>query len=201
MAKRILKNEVWRYTLLLVALSLGLTGCQACKNLRSKLPLIGRKGRSVQTVPPDVTPFTPTASVPEPIPTPGPVVARPPGDDEAERPTREPEPLELETVYFDFDSSVLREDARRALDRNIEWLRQNRDARIQVEGHCDERGTEEYNLHLGERRANSVKRYLTARGIEPSRLFTISYGEERPVDPGRNEIAYAKNRRAQFSRY
>ena len=96
---------------------------------------------------------------------------------------------------------MLRDDARKALDRNVEWLKANPTVRVQIEGHCDERGTEEYNLHLGERRANSVKQYLVKSGLDAARLFTISYGESRPVDPGHSEAAWAKNRRAQFARY
>lgn len=104
----------------------------------------------------------------------------------------------LENVYFDFDKSDLRPDARATLEKNAEWIRGNPGVKIQIEGHCDERGTEEYNLALGERRANSVKNYLVSMGIGADRLYTISYGEELPADPGHNEEAWAKNRRAHF---
>ena len=107
------------------------------------------------------------------------------------------EPM-LEDVHFDFDKSDLRPDAREILNKNAEWIRNNPGVKIQIEGHCDERGTEEYNLALGERRANSVKNYLVSLGIEADRLYTISYGEELPLDPGHNEEAWAKNRRAHF---
>jgi len=105
---------------------------------------------------------------------------------------------ELGTVYFDFDKYELRSDARDTLAANAEWLKSNPGIQIQIEGHCDERGTDEYNLALGERRANAVKSYLVSLGVGDARLFTISYGEEMPADTGHNRDAWAKNRRAQF---
>ncbi|MBF0170889.1 MAG: peptidoglycan-associated lipoprotein Pal [Nitrospinae bacterium] len=104
----------------------------------------------------------------------------------------------LVDVYFDFDKSEIRSDAREALAKNAEWLIANKSAQVQIEGHCDERGTEEYNLALGERRANAVKDYLASLGVESARLYTISYGEELPVDPGHTDEAWSKNRRAHF---
>lgn len=122
----------------------------------------------------------------------------------------EPEPLrqeasmqvaELQPIFFPFDSAELSPDAQRVLEQNVEWLRANPGVQVQIEGHTDERGTIEYNLLLGERRAKSVKAYLLARGIPDSVLHTISYGEERPLDPNPDEQAYSKNRRAQFLVY
>jgi peptidoglycan-associated lipoprotein len=104
----------------------------------------------------------------------------------------------LDTVYFDFDQATLTDQSKDILVRNAEWLRSNRDVRVQVEGNADERGTPEYNLALGDRRAAAVKNYLTSLGIDSSRLVTISYGEERPADPGQGEGAWAKNRRVDF---
>lgn len=104
----------------------------------------------------------------------------------------------LEDVHFDFDKSDLTDSAREILSRNSEWIVANPSVKVQVEGHCDERGTEEYNLALGERRANSVKNYLTSMGVEGDRIYTISYGEELPVDPQHDEGAWAQNRRAHF---
>lgn len=101
-------------------------------------------------------------------------------------------------VYFDFDKYNLKPKAREILADKAYWLKKNPSVKIYIEGHCDERGTNEYNLALGERRANSAKMYLTSLGISPGRLGTISYGEERPIDPSRNEVAWAKNRRAHF---
>ncbi len=101
-------------------------------------------------------------------------------------------------VYFDFDSAVLQPEAQAVLAEKADWLKANVQARAIVEGHCDERGTNEYNLALGDRRAESAKGFLVDLGISPSRLSTISYGEEKPVDTGKAEAAYAKNRRAHF---
>jgi peptidoglycan-associated lipoprotein len=105
---------------------------------------------------------------------------------------------QFKTVYFDFDKFNLRTDAREALDYNYNLLKESPDAIIKIEGHCDERGTVEYNLSLGEKRARSTQDYLVGLGIAPSRISIISYGKERPVDPGKNEAAWAKNRRCEF---
>ncbi|TWI71782.1 peptidoglycan-associated lipoprotein [Desulfobotulus alkaliphilus] len=101
-------------------------------------------------------------------------------------------------VHFEFDSFALTSEAMKVLDAKVAWLRNNPEVKIIVEGHCDERGTREYNLALGDRRARSVKQYLVDSGIADARIATISYGEERPLDPAQNEAAWAKNRRAQF---
>jgi len=104
-----------------------------------------------------------------------------------------------EDVHFDYDKSNLRSDAQEVLKSKAGWLRDNPDVNVTIEGHCDERGTNAYNLALGDRRANSAKSYLIDLGIAGSRLTTISYGEERPLVPGHNEEAWAKNRRAHFA--
>jgi peptidoglycan-associated lipoprotein len=101
------------------------------------------------------------------------------------------------TVYFGFDQSTLSSEAQSVLDNNIAKLK-NGTQPIRVEGHADERGTREYNLALGERRANAVAQYLVANGIAKSRLETISYGKERPADAGHDESAWAKNRRVEL---
>ncbi len=105
---------------------------------------------------------------------------------------------QFQTVYFDFDKANLKTDARAALDNNYQLLKEVPDAIIKMEGHCDERGTIEYNLLLGERRAHACMDYLIGLGIDPERLSVISYGKERPVDPGHNEDAWSKNRRCEF---
>ena len=105
----------------------------------------------------------------------------------------------FETVYFDFDRSDLRQDARNTLSKNAEILLKGRqDAKIKIEGHCDERGSAEYNLALGERRATSALQYLVTLGVQPERLSIISYGKEKPAVEGHDEEAWAKNRRAEF---
>ena len=109
-----------------------------------------------------------------------------------------PDMVMQEDIYFDFDKSTLTPAAQDNLLQKAEWLRENPDATVTIEGHCDERGTNEYNLALGDRRAESAKAFLVDLGIDPMRLTTISYGEERPVDPRHNEEAWAKNRRGHF---
>jgi len=104
----------------------------------------------------------------------------------------------FQDIHFDYDDFSLRPGAKDTLKGIAEWLLKNTSAQILVEGHCDERGTPEYNLALGERRAQSAKDYLVNLGIAASRLSTVSYGEEKPLDMGNNEEAWAKNRRAQF---
>jgi peptidoglycan-associated lipoprotein len=106
----------------------------------------------------------------------------------------------LRVINFDFDRYDLREDARRALDYNAEILRANAGWIIMIEGHCDERGTNEYNLALGERRAKASKDYLVRLGIDAARIAVISYGEERPKAMGHDESAWSQNRRAEFVR-
>jgi peptidoglycan-associated lipoprotein len=102
-------------------------------------------------------------------------------------------------VHFAFDSYTLSEEAKAILEQKATWLSTQADVAVQIEGHADERGTIAYNLALGERRANTVKQYLTTLGVGSDRLSTISYGEEFPVDTGHNEGAWAKNRRAHFA--
>src|SRR5229473_232645 len=99
-------------------------------------------------------------------------------------------------VYFEFDQSTVREDGRQTLNKQAEWLKKYTNYPITIEGHCDERGTREYNLALGERRANAARQYLIAQGIPAARIKTISYGKERPDPVGSDEAAWARNRRA-----
>jgi peptidoglycan-associated lipoprotein len=104
----------------------------------------------------------------------------------------------VKDIYFDFDQSTIRPDAREILKANADILLKRGAAEIAVEGYCDERGTAEYNLALGERRAQEAKKYLINLGTKALQIKTISYGEERPLDPGHNEEAWANNRRAHF---
>lgn len=103
----------------------------------------------------------------------------------------------LKTVYFDYDSSSLRADAKETLRSNADWMKRNPDTKIILEGHCDERGTNEYNMALGERRARAAYNYLVSLGVSTAQVTTISYGEERPADAGHSEEAWAKNRRVE----
>ena len=103
-----------------------------------------------------------------------------------------------ENIHFAFDSSLLSDQARQILIGKAEYLRTNPDITVTVEGHCDDRGTNAYNIALGERRAESVKMFLVDLGIGTNRLNTVTYGEERPIAMAHNEASWAKNRRAQF---
>ena len=105
----------------------------------------------------------------------------------------------LQKIYFDYNSFTLRPDAMATLKENAGLIKRNKDALIQIEGHCDERGTQEYNLTLGEKRALSVREYLMSMGVSGDRMVTISYGEEDPQDAGHTEASWSKNRRSEFN--
>ncbi len=104
--------------------------------------------------------------------------------------------ISSDRIYFDTDKYDVDSDDQTTLQSQAQWLMENPTVRVTVEGHCDERGTRDYNLALGERRANAAKNYLASLGIDPSRITTISYGKERPVALGSDEAAWAQNRRA-----
>ena len=122
----------------------------------------------------------------------------------ATTPSARPQPLEftanpnLRDVFFDFDKYDIRPEDARTLDANANWLKSNPNQLVLIEGHCDERGTNEYNLALGERRAKAAMNYLVSQGVQASRITIISYGEERPTCTEKNESCWAKNRRAHF---
>jgi len=104
----------------------------------------------------------------------------------------------LNTIYFGYDSVNLSSGARNTLRDNAKFIKKSKKSRVLVEGHCDERGSNEYNLALGERRANTVRDYLANLGVSKSRLKAVSYGEERPANSGNSETAWSKNRRVEF---
>lgn len=104
----------------------------------------------------------------------------------------------LNTIFFEYDQARLTSEARTKLSANAEWIKKNPNSTIQIEGHTDERGSVEYNLSLGERRAKSVKTYLEGLGVAGNRMTIISYGEEKPLQSGDSETAWSKNRRANF---
>ena len=165
-----------------VALVLLLAGCPK------------RPGISVVSAPPPAAPApavpapapTPVAAAPAPAP-PAPTVVEAYKINDALRP-----------VYFAFDSPKIRPGDARTLDASADWLKAHPDQLTLIEGHCDERGTNEYNLALGERRANAAMSYLVSRGIEAGRISIISYGKERPVCADHNEACWSKNRRDIF---
>jgi peptidoglycan-associated lipoprotein len=145
----------------------------------------GKKKEKVEEIPVPVTTTPPVDTTP--------VVKK-------EEPPAPPQLKEsqFQTIYFDFDKYNLRSDARAGLDKNYQLLNEFPNAIIKIEGHCDERGTIEYNISLGEKRAEAAQDYLIGLGVQPHRISIITYGKERPVDPGHNEAAWAKNRRAAF---
>jgi peptidoglycan-associated lipoprotein len=153
-------------------------------------------GRAPEPEPAAPPPPAPVASVPaQPAPT--------SNDADAARRAREAELARMratmaERVQFDYDRSDIRPDARAVLDRKTRIMRDEPTVRLRVEGHADERGSTEYNLALGSRRAEAVRAYITAAGIPASRIDIVSYGEERPLERARNESAWASNRRAEF---
>ena len=163
----------------------------------------------VRNTPPPVTPDAPPPPPPSPTepstapPPPSPPPPPPPsigGEDEFASRTLEElnRDSPLEPIFFAYDSSELDVEGRSVLETNAEVLRRYPTWMITVEGHCDERGTPEYNLGLGERRALVAREYLVELGLQESRIRTVSYGKEFPFDPGNNEQAWAQNRRAHF---
>jgi peptidoglycan-associated lipoprotein len=154
----------------------------------------------------------PEEPAPEPTPAPAPTPAPEPVDDSAERERLERERLAREAaeraravsadltamINFDYDQAVVRQADQATLDRKAAILQANPGVRLRISGHADERGSDEYNLALGNRRAAAAKRYLENKGIDGSRIEVVSYGEERPLNPGTDETAYAQNRRDEF---
>jgi peptidoglycan-associated lipoprotein len=166
------------------------------------LTMIAASGcRSPKTAPPRVEPL-PVASEPSPaVPVPAPRDFSPSEDaaprvDIAELNATLRQTGLIADAFFAYDSAILSDAGRLALQRSAMWLRDNRNTGLLIEGHCDERGTEQYNLALGDRRAAAASSYLQTLGIDRARVRTISYGEERPFADGTNEAAWAQNRRA-----
>ena len=154
----------------------------------------------------------PEEPAPQPAPAPAPTPAPAPRDDSAERDRMERERMAREaaeraravaadlaaTINFDFDMALVRPNDQGILDRKAAILGANPNVRLQISGHADERGSDEYNLALGNRRGAAAKRYLENKGVDASRMEVVSYGEERPANPGHDETAWAQNRRDEF---
>ncbi len=121
------------------------------------------------------------------------------GDSAEPDPEAEREAFLNVDVLFAYNSYTLTDESKQLLEQKAQWMARHPGVTVQLEGHCDERGTVAYNLALGERRANAVRQYMTALGIDASRITTISYGEDFPIDPRHNEEAWARNRRAHFA--
>jgi len=167
---------------LILAIALLLTGCP-------KRPV---------TIGASAPPPTAPSGTPTPAPTPPPTVVPSPTPAPAARPTQFEENANLKDVYFDFDKSDIRPQDAKTLDANAAWLKTRGNDLVLIEGHCDERGTNEYNLALGERRAKATMNYLVAQGVQASRITIISYGKERPTCTEHSEACWAQNRRAHF---
>jgi peptidoglycan-associated lipoprotein len=152
-----------------------------------------------QAAAPAPAPPPPVAVAPAPAaPAPPPVVAAAPAPPPAVPKEFEPNQA-LRPIHFDFDKSSVRAgEDEKILETNANWLKDNRNQSLLIEGHCDDRGTPEYNLALGERRATSTKDFLVARGVAPDRITIVSYGEERPLCNAKNDACWAQNRRAMF---
>lgn len=120
------------------------------------------------------------------------------GAPSAQQPAMAGQESPLKDIFFDFDKSTIRDDAKPNLNEDLQWLNANPVVQIRIEGHCDERGTSEYNLALGERRAKAARDFLVAAGINARRIKTVSFGKERPFVPGHDEAAWKLNRRAHF---
>src|ERR671934_2818311 len=150
--------------------------------------------------PPPTTPGTRPPAPPEPVREPTTVPPEPVAEDAIASASLDDlnRNSPLKPVFYDYDSSDLSAEAQKALDENAATLRKYPSWTVTIEGHCDERGTAEYNLALGERRAVAARAYLVSVGISADRLRTVSYGKEFPFDPGHDEAAYARNRRAHF---
>ncbi|MCX7872626.1 MAG: peptidoglycan-associated lipoprotein Pal [Verrucomicrobiae bacterium] len=188
---------------------LGSTGCKSTKKQPTVTQLPSGAGTGgtgtagtgtgtgIETTTPITQPPQPGSEGLKPPQNPGDL----PDPDGLKNMTPDREFFKAQTVYFDFDSSAIKTAEKSKIDFVANFLKGNADTKIQVEGHCDERGTEEYNRALGEKRALAIREYLINAGISGSRVYTISFGEDKPADPGHNESAWAKNRRGEFILY
>lgn len=174
-----------------LVLSLFLVGCPK------------RPATTAASAPPPTGSPAPSAAAPSTTPAPGPSMTPSPAAPGTAAPATPPRPSEfretpnLKDVYFDFDRYDIRPSDARTLDTNAAWLKTNNDL-VLIEGHCDERGTNEYNLALGERRAKATMNYLVGQGVQANRITIISYGKERPTCTEHSEGCWTKNRRAHF---
>lgn len=195
----------------LLMLTLFLVGCpKRPATTAASAPAPATAPAPVAPPPAAVTPTTPPPSAtPTPAPgpattTPPPVAAQPATPTPAPTPAAPPPPSEfrmhdaLKNIFFDFDKYDIRPGDARILDANATWLKSNANQLVLIEGHADERGTNEYNLALGERRAKSATNYLVSQGVQATRITIISYGEERPTCTEKTETCWGQNRRAQF---
>lgn len=192
--RKTIKMKLTKFGNLLViglTLSWGAVGCKHHPQGVTPLPTArtGPPGEAGQGTAIGPGPVTTETTPPE-------IAANPPGSHEGWMP--DTETLKAHTVYFDYDSSVVKSSEKSKVAAVADYLKGNPAVAVRVEGNCDERGTEEYNRALGERRALAVREQLVGLGIDPSRVDTISYGKDRPVEPLHGEAAWSKNRRDDF---
>ena len=185
--------------LVVLALSLGVVGCQKKKQNVTPVPGMTRPPGSGDTFPSE--PGRGAQILPEQPPTAkptGPDGVIPLGGRDLKDYISNSERFAANTVYFEFDRATIKPGETSKIEDVAKYLQGNPTHAVQIEGHCDERGTEQYNLSLGERRALSVREYLVTAGVQPERVFTISFGEAKPAVTGHNEAAWSKNRRGVF---
>lgn len=183
------------FTIGVLAGSLALLGCPKRPEVAQAGP--GAVGPAAATAPAPA-PAAPSPQTGEARVTQPPAPAETPVQPSPAAPAQAAAASPLKDVFFDFDRSVIRDDQKAALGEDVAWLKKNAKTKITIEGHCDERGTAEYNLALGERRAKAVKDYMIAAGIPADLVSTISYGKERPFVLGHDESAWKWNRRGHF---
>jgi peptidoglycan-associated lipoprotein len=177
----------WKWAVLVLSVAaLVAVGCAKKQTVKSE----GAPGPVSAPAPVTEAPAAPVAAAPAEQPAPA---AAAPGVAVTEEKLSR-----FDDVRFDFDKSEVKEDGRKACQVVADYMKRNPKAKLQIEGHCDERGTAEYNLALGDRRAAAVMTYLVSLGVSKAGLSTVSFGKERPLDPGHDEGAWAKNRRAHF---
>jgi len=189
-----------RHAFVLAAIGLALLA-SAC----ARRPSVTVAAAPAPTAPaPVMAPAPPPAAAPAPAPAPvaptpapAPAPAAAPAQPRPEPKAFVPDP-QLGDIFFDFDKSKVKPEGESVLKTSADWLKSNPNRDLIIEGHCDERGTEQYNLALGDRRASAAKDYLVAQGVAASRINTVSYGKERPQCMEKNEDCYSKNRRAHF---
>lgn len=179
-------------------LAVGVIGCK--KRTIGPTPIPSQTGLPKGPSPEKMIDSTPSIPVPGPVTTTRANETGTPTTElsEFENMLMDPKFFEKETVYFDFDRFSVKPSETAKVEKVANYLKQNQNYKVKVDGHCDERGTEEYNRSLGERRALAVREHLVRLGVAADRIRTVSYGEDMPADPGHDEAAWAKNRRAEF---
>jgi peptidoglycan-associated lipoprotein len=182
----------------LLLMTLFLVGCPKRPATLAGAAVAPAPAAPVVVAPAPAGPSTSGGSAATPAPTPSPAAPSTAAPGTPPRPSEFAANPALKDIYFDFDKYDVRAGDAKILDANAGWLKQNAGTLVLIEGHCDERGTNEYNLALGERRAKSTMNYLVAQGIQANRITIISYGEERPVCAEKNEACWTKNRHAHF---